>query len=93
MTPNDPPDDWHERSYGEKEAWRRGKRNERARDEAAYAELEIGQNVKTPDGWVGFVSEKYPDDGEVYVEAWDQGGTYRASRVEPVDDGASGVSL
>jgi hypothetical protein len=42
--------------------------------------------VRTPDGWTGMVVEKYPDKGKAYVETWENAGTYRAGRLEVVDE-------
>jgi len=56
------------------------------RDDEAMERLEEGQHVKTPDGWIGTLVEKYPSEGKVYVETWMDTGTYRASRVKPVSD-------
>lgn len=86
---------FNDRTYGEKEADRHASRQRAERDEAAYQRLEVGQTVRTPQGWTGGVAEKLPDGRRVYVETWDKGADYRASRVEPVDEpgGTGGVSL
>jgi len=60
----------------------RGSRGDR-RDDEAISKLSEGQTVETPDGWTGFIAEKIPEAGEVYVESWERGGTYKASRVTP----------
>lgn len=63
------------------------KKRQHERDVGAMDRLSTDPptKVRTPDGWVGMVVEKYPDSGEAYVENWENGGTYRASRLEPID--------
>lgn len=56
------------------------------RDDEAMKRLRREQKVRTPDGWIGFVVEKYPDMGKVAVDSWDRGGTYHASRLTVVGD-------
>lgn len=68
-------------SYGDKEAWRQGEMTRAGRAEYAYRRLEEGDQVETPDGWVGFISEKDPDGMHVWVESWERQGKYRASEV------------
>jgi hypothetical protein len=84
MSMNNPRNDWEDIRYGEQEALRQGAMYQAGRDAYLVRRLEIGQDVRTPDGWTGHVAEIYRDKGQVYVESWENSGTYWARELEPV---------
>lgn len=83
-------EDWGYMSESEKLGRISAAEDRNQRDMEAVQRLKEGQNVKTPDGWTGFISEKVPSKGKVYVESWNHGGYYAASRVTPDDTSLTG---